>query len=31
MNRIGRRTVYTVLVIAVLLIIRQFLSSGWPF
>ena len=31
MNRIGRTTVYTILVIVVLLVIWQTLGSGWPF
>jgi hypothetical protein len=30
MNRIGRRTVYAMLVIVVLLVIWQILSSRWP-
>jgi hypothetical protein len=30
MNRIGRTTVYTILVIVVLLVIWQTLGSRWP-
>jgi hypothetical protein len=30
MNRIGRRTIYAMLVIVVLLVIWQILASRWP-